>query len=367
MANHMKLNIQLLFIWETFKGKQKMNFKFSIIIVLWYFLNIPTVLALPNIDKTVRVSSILDNTAYILQDDKDENIFYIPFTHLALASADGKSKQPDFSFVYMPEGLIIALGVKATIDKVNLRPLIKEIKAKNPAAKFRYLPIQTGRFMPTIRNKIGVDSYVKSQTDFNIVHNNPRETRALSFFFTQPMADLIVLSITNGGGFAINYEYQFKAAVTKSSAQIKINWNAVNEVIKTHHSPVGTTLSLAGINQLVQQMKTNRSISIKLVGNSSHLGTIMKRITASIRNSCFQPVSSTGINSMPAGFAIRQKGCKNKTEEFFYQTTPVEEFTGLAGFQLPGMCITHPKHFRFMDKNGQFVKGCPDSIYYNQR
>jgi hypothetical protein len=340
-----------------------MNFKFLITIVLCYFLNISTVLALPNIDKTVRVSSLSDNTPYILQDDKDENIFYIPFTRLALANADGNSKQPDFSFVYMPEGLIIQLGLKATIDKVKLRPIIKEIKAKNPAAKFRYLPIQTGRFMPTIRNNIGVDSYVKSQTDFNIAHNNPRETRALNLFFTQPVANLIVLSIANGGGFAINYEYKFKAAVTKSSAQIKIHWNAVNQVIKTHHSPVGTTLSLAGINQLVQQMKTKRSISIKLMGDSSNLGTIMKRITTLIRHSCFQSVSSIGSSLMPAGFTIRKTGCKNKTEEFFYQTTPIEEFTGIAGFQLPAMCISHPEHFRFMDKNGQFVKGCPDSVY----
>lgn len=335
---------------------------FTITIVFWYFFNMPLVLALPNMDKTVGVATFSNYTPYVLPDDKDENVFYLPFTRIALASADGDSKLPDFSFVYMPEGLIIQLGVKVTTDRARLRPLIADIKAKNPAAQFRYLPVQTGRFMPTLRNNMGIDSYVNSQTDFNIAHNNPREKRALSFFFTQHIADLIVLSITNGGGFAINYEYQFKAAVTNSSARVKIHWAAVNKVIEMQN-PVGTTLSLAGINELVRQMKTNRTISIQLVGDTSHLGTILTRISALIRDSCFQPVSSMGINPMPAGFAIRRKGCENQTDEFVYQTTPIEEFTGLAGFQLPGMCFTHPEHFSFMDKNGQFVKGCPNSIY----
>ncbi|MDM8559945.1 hypothetical protein [Candidatus Parabeggiatoa sp. HSG14] len=338
---------------------------FTLTIAFWCFFNMSSVLALPNMDKTVGVSTFSDYTSYILRDDEDENVFYLPFTRIALASVEGDSKSPDFSFVYMPEGLIIQLGVEVTVDKARLRPLMTEIKAKNPAAKFRYLPVQTGRFMPTLRNNMGIDTYVKSQTDFNIAHNNPREKRALSFLFTESMANLIVLSIKNGGGFAINYEYQFKAAVTKSSARVKIHWEAVNQVVETQ-SQAGT-LSLAGINELVRQMQTNRTISIQLVGDSNHLGTILKRITTLIRDSCFQPVSSTGINPMPAGFAIRQKGCENKTEEFFYQTTPIEEFTGLAGFQLPGMCFTHPKHFRFMDKDGQFVTGCPNSVYGKSR
>jgi hypothetical protein len=90
-------------------------------------------------------------------------------------------------------------------------------------------------------------------------------------------------------------------------------------------------------------------------------------MTVLIRESCFQPVSLRGIKSVVAGFTIRQQGCENQHAEFFYQTTPIEEFTALAGFQLPSLCFEYPEHFRFMDKNGQFVKGCPNSVYGKSR
>ncbi len=195
----------------------------TITVVLLCLINIP-VLGLPNIDNTVAVHRLSNYAPYVLRDDKNENVFYLPLTRLAIAGADDDPSQPDFSFVYLPAGLIIQLGVQVSIDKAGLRPLIAEIKAKNPAARFRYLPVETGRFMPTLRNSMGIDAYVTSQTDFNIAHNDPRQKRELSFFFTQSIADLIVLSIANGGGFAINYEYQFKASVTPSSARVKIHW-----------------------------------------------------------------------------------------------------------------------------------------------
>lgn len=336
--------------------------RFIWIFVFGYLSNIPSVLAIPNMDKTVGVSSLENYTPYVLQDDQDENVFYLPFTRIALASSDHDPNLPDFSFVYLPDGLIIQLGVQVTIAQAGLRPLIADIKAKNPAARFRYLPVTSGRFMPTLRNQKGIDTYATSQTDFNIAHNNPRQKRALSFFFTKPVADLIVLSIANGGGFAINYEYQFTAAITPSSARVKIHWEEVEQFLATQ-SPISTPLSLTGIHELVRQMNANQTISIQVIGNTSHLGTILKRITAFIRESCFQPVSVRGIKSMLAGFTLYQQGCQNQQTEIFYQTTPIEEFTALAGFQLPSMCIEYPEHFRFLDKKGQLVKGCPDGIY----
>jgi len=318
-----------------------------LIIVLLYFINIP-VFAFPSVDKTVGVHTLSNYAPYVLRDDKDENVFYLPFTRLAIADTD--SNKPDFSFVYLAAGVLIQLGVQVSIDQAGLRPLIEEIKAKNPNARFRYLPVESGRFMPTLRNNMGVDSYAKSQTDFNIAHNNPRQKRQMSFFFSPSIADLIVLSIANGGGFAINYEYQYRASVTPTSARVKIHWGEVDQFIGTP-----TPVSKTGINALVREMSANQSISIQIVGDSGHLGAILKRVTALIRESCFKPV--------PAGFEKRQNGCENKPAELFSQTAPIEEFTALAGFQLPGMCFSHPDHFRFMDKDGQFVKGCPDSIY----
>jgi hypothetical protein len=331
------------------------------ILILLYLIDKPSY-ALPNIDQTVRLSTFENYSPYVLQDDQDENIFYLPFTRLALASLESEPKRPDFSFVYLPEGLIIQLSVEVAIDQNGLRPLITNIKAKNPAARFRYLPVTTGRFMPTLRNEIGLDTYAKSQTDFKIAHNHPREKRALTFFFTRTVADLIVLSIAKGGGFAINYEYQFKAAVTPSTAQIKINWQAVEQFLASHIT-IGTPLSPTGIHQLVRQMATHRAISIKLIGNNRHLGAILKRVSAFIRESCFQSVSFRGLKSVSAGLTLRQKGCDNKVVEFVYQSTGIEELTALAGFQLPSLCFEYPDHFRFMDKKGQLVKGCPDGIY----
>jgi hypothetical protein len=336
------------------------KFALTIAVVLLCLINIP-VLGLPNIDKTVGVHRLSNYAPYVLLDDKNENVFYLPFTRLALAGTDDDPSQQDFSFVYLPAGLIIQLGVQVSIDKAGLLPLIEEIKAKNPAARFRYLPVETGRFMPTLRNSMGIDAYVTSQTDFNIAHNDPRQKREMSFFFTRTIADLIVLSITNGGGFAINYEYQFKASATPSSARVKIHWGEIEQFIATH-SPASTLFSASKLNELVRQMNINRAISIRLVSDNGHLGAILKRVTALIRESCFRAVSATGANLMQVGFE-RRKGCENKQAEFFYQTAPIEEFTALACFQLPGMCISHPDHFRFMGKDGQFVKGCPDGIY----
>jgi len=338
-----------------------MKLKFSLIITVVFscLINIP-VFGLPNIDKTVGVHSLSDYIPYVLRDDKDENLFYLPFTHLAITGSDSDPNKPDFSFVYLPAGLVIQLGVQISIDQEGLQPLIAEIKAKNPAARFRYLPVETGRFMPTIRNNMGVDSYAKSQTDFNIAHNNPREKRELSFFFTKSIADLIVLSITNGGGFAINYEYQFRASITPSSAKVKMHWGEIESFIATN-SPTGSVISPSGINESVQRMSANKSISIQLVGDNSHLGAILKRVTAFIKERCFQPVSSR--SRQPIGFKKRPSGCDNRQEEFFFHSTAIETFTGLAGFQLPALCFSHPDHFRFMDQNGQFIKGCPDAIY----
>ncbi|MEN8215029.1 MAG: hypothetical protein ABFS56_01340 [Pseudomonadota bacterium] len=324
-----------------------MKSKILITILLYLVINTP-IFAFPSVDKTVGVHTLSNYAPYVLRDDKDENVFYLPFTRLAIARTE--SNKPDFSFVYLPSGLIIQLGVQVSIDQAGLQPLIEEIKAKNPNARFRYLPVDSGRFMPTLRNNMGVDSYAKSQTDFNIAHNNPRQKRQMSFFFTQSIADLIVLSIANGGGFAINYEYQYRASVTPSSARVEIHWGEIDQFIGTN---TPTLVSPRGLNELVRQMSVNQSISIQLVGG--HLGAILKRVTALIRESCFKAVS--------AGFEKRQNGCENKQAELFYQTAPIEEFTALAGFQLPGMCLSHPDHFRFMDKDGQFVKGCPDSIY----
>ncbi|OAD18915.1 secreted protein, partial [Candidatus Thiomargarita nelsonii] len=120
-----------------------------LIVVLLYFINIP-IFAFPSVDKTVGVHTLSNYAPYVLRDDKNENVFYLPFTRLAIARTE--SNKPDFSFVYLPAGLIIQLGVQVSIDQAGLQPLIEEIKAKNPNARFRYLPVETGRFMPTLRN-----------------------------------------------------------------------------------------------------------------------------------------------------------------------------------------------------------------------
>ncbi|OAD20893.1 hypothetical protein THIOM_003371, partial [Candidatus Thiomargarita nelsonii] len=120
----------------------------------------------------------------------------------------------------------------------------------------------------------------------------------MSFFFSPSIADLIVLSIANGGGFAINYEYQYRASLTPTSARVKIHWGEIDQFIGTN-TPTGTFVSPTGINELVRQMSANQSISIQLVGDSGHLAAILKRVTALIRESCFKPISSTGMSLVP--------------------------------------------------------------------
>jgi hypothetical protein len=319
-----------------------------------------SLVAAPLVDKTIGLdadSRILD--AYVLADDSDPNTFYLPYSRLAIAPTPTDPSMPDFTFTYLPDGLVIQVTLKASIDRDGAKPLVDQIKRDNPSARFRTLPIESGRFIPTIQSSDGLSMTPNGRTDVIIPHNQAGLTKSLIFFFSGLEADLIVGSLMSGGVFAINYEYSYTGTITPSKLKIDIDWDEAESMLRTEAG--NGTLSGYAIKQITNRLSSTSAVDIEIVGNASAAAVSQIFVEKVLRDRCFQgvdsPVSST------AAFRFNPRGCTRGAASYEFVTSQTIPMTGTAGFQFWSLCEKYPKNFSYKNVKGEMVHGCPTGVY----
>ena len=327
--------------------------------------------ALPSSDKIFSdfdISGIDDASfsylPYILKDDTNEHAYYIPYNRIRLSQSAIDPSIPDFSLVYLPEGVSIQLGLTVDVDRDKLQPLVKKIRQADPLAKFKYIPIKQGRFIPTIRGNNGIDTYIGEENINEVPHFYPREKKELSFFFSGYVADLIVMTLKNGGGIGINYEYTFDASQLPSSAKIIVDWTQVKRSTNRMGVSESSLLSQRALDQIVRRFKKEEAVSIELVGSGSILEKIYTPLMRLMMDTCFLGVGgSSGSSLLGSYYKYQADQCESTQHEFIYKSQTIKEFVGTAGFQITPLCEDFPQIFSFEGANDVMQNGCPDSIY----
>lgn len=325
----------------------------------------------PLVDSLAGVSELESRyIATVFRDSDDPNLFYLPYSRLQIVPSSWNQSIPAFSFSYSPDGALLSFTVKPSLDRERLESVVNSIRRDNPNARFKPLPIEGGRYVPTLRTESLIDELlVDKSKGVGIEQNQPHLETSFSFFFERDVADRIVMALNTGAAFGLNYSYRFRAMTTPSAALVRVNWGRLESRV-SRYSGMGSAISRSAIEKSLVSDGQQGLVEVKLLGggDSSLLPMIYRKVTRLITDKCFVGIesgSATGDESPVslAGYRSNPAGCGEQPDEFEIVTQENEEFTAQAGLQIGGLCTRYKSHFNFVGAEGRIETGCPNTIY----
>jgi hypothetical protein len=298
--------------------------------------------------------------AYAMPDDSDPHLYHIPYSRLAIAPSVHDPKIPDFTFTYLPDGLLIQLSLKAVIDTEALKPIVSEIRKNDPEARFRYLAIDEGRFVPTIMSASDMPTTPSERTGSIIAHNQPAEIKPLAFYFNSREADLIVASLQSGGAFGINYEYTFHGTITPTRYRITMDWSEIESNVGKFAS--FQVISESGLREVLTRLQREAAIRIEASGMKPDLTAALDYARRLVRDRCFETAAGAGA-VITGGYRRLATGCYHGEELYEFTSTNQLTTQAVAGFQMWKLCESWPQNFSYKGTDGQMQHGCPPGVY----